>query len=137
MDWVQIKDYMLVVEKDKTIQQYSSLSLKLEENDDYALYTRHCLDDVPFIQFLQRFGIEQTKPVSLQALAVEQGAAILFTGKFYFEGYLELGEYDLWDIVLGDAVLSFTNEGDAPFSTSNTSFVEISFEMVKASRVKL
>ena len=135
MDWVQIEDYMLVVEKDKTIQQYDTL--ELEKNEYYELFTLHCLDDVPFVQFLQQFGVAQTKPVSLQALAVEQGSAIMFTGKYYFEGYLELGEYDLWDIVLGDAVLSFTNEEAAPFSASNTSFVEISFEMVKASRVKL
>ena len=135
MGWVQIEDYMLVVEKDKTIQQYGTLNL--ENNDDYVLFTRHCLDDVPFVQFLQQFGVEQTKPVFLQALAVEQGSAILFTGKFYFEGYLEIGEYDLWDLEIGDAVLSFTKEETAPFFTSNTSFVEISFEMVKASCVKL
>lgn len=135
MDWVQIENYMLVVEKDKTIQQYRTLNI--EKNDHYTLFTLHCLEDVLFIQFLQQFGVEQTKPVSLQALAVEDGAAFLFTGKFYFEGYLELGEYDLWDIVIGDAVLSFTNEGAAPFLANNTSFVEMSFEMVKASRVKL
>ena len=125
---------MHVVEKDKTIQQYDTL--KLEENEDYELFILHCLEDVPFVQFLQQLEVVQTKPISLQALAVEQGSAIMFTGKFYFEGYLELGEYDLWDIVLGDAVLSFTNEEAAPFLASNTSFVEISFEMVKASRVK-
>ena len=135
MDWLQIEDYMLVVEKDKTIQQYRNITLEL--NEDYALFTQHCLEDKPFVQFLQQFGVEQSKPVYLQALAVEQGSAIMFTGKFYFEGYLEFGEYDLWDIVIGDAVLSFTNEEAAPFSTGNTSYVEISFEIVKASRVKL
>ena len=135
MDWVQIEDYMIVVEKDKTIQNYSTPNI--EKNDDYTLFTQHCLEDVPFIQFLQQFGIEQTKPVSLQASEVEEGSAILFSGKFYFEGYLECGEYDLWDIVIGDAVFSFTNENAAPFSKGNTSFVELSFEMVKASLVKL
>ena len=135
MDWLQIEDYMIVVEKEKTLEQYRNLALEL--NEDYNLFTRYCLEDIAFVQFLQQFGVEQTKPVYLQALSVEQQTAIMFTGKFYFEGYLEFGEYDLWDIVIGDTVLSFTNEEAAPFSTGNTSYVEISFEMVKASRVKL
>jgi len=135
MDWIQLEDYMLVVEKDKTASEYKQLSL--DKSDDYTLFIEHCLDDMHFVEFLKQFGIEQTKPVSLQATMVEQGEAVLFTGKFYFEGYLEMGEYDLWDIVIGDAVLSFTKEEPAPFSTNNASFVEISFEIVKASRVKL
>lgn len=135
MDWLQIEDYMLVVEKNKTIQQYRNIALEL--NEDYDLFMEHCLDDASFGQFLQQFGVEETKPVYLQALALEQGSAILFTGKFYFEGYLEFGEYNQWDIVIGEAVLSFTNEEVAPFSIENTSYVEISFEMVKTNRVKL
>lgn len=131
MDWLQIEDYMVVVEKEKTIQQYRNITLEL--NEDYELFTRHCLEDTAFNQFLQQFGVEQSKPDYLQALVIEQGAAILFTGKFYFEGYLEFGEYDLWDIVIGDTVFSFTNEDAGPFSVENTSYVEISFEMVKTS----
>ncbi len=131
MDWLQIEDYMLVVEKENTIQQYRNLMLEL--NEDYKLFNRHCLEDSAFGQFLQQFGVEHTKPVYLQALAIEQGDSILFTGKFYFEGYLEFGEYDLWDIVIDDAVFSFTNEEAAPFSKESTSYVEISFEMVKTS----
>ena len=131
MDWLQIGDYMLVVEKDKTIQQYRNLTV--ERSEDYALFTRYCLEDTTFVQFLQQFGVEQSKPIYLQALAVEQGTVIMFTGKFYFEGYLEVGEYDLWDIVIGDTVFSFTNEDAAPFSVESTSYVEISFEMVKTS----
>ena len=87
MDWLQIEDYMIVVEKDKTIQQYRNIALEL--NEHYDLFNRHCLEDTSFVQFLQQFGVEQTKPVFLQALAVDQGTAIMFTGKFYFEGYLE------------------------------------------------
>ena len=135
MEWIQTEGYMLVVEKDKTIQHYRNISSQLSE--DYMLFTEHCLEDASFVQFIQQFGVDKTKPVSLQVSTVEQGAAILFTGKFYFEGYLEFGEYDLWDIELGDAVLSFTKEEVAPFPVHNTSYVEISFEIVKASRVKL
>ena len=135
MDWIQLENYMLIVEKDKTAHEYKQLSM--DKSDDYTLFIEHCLDDMHFVEFLKQFGIDQTKPVSLQATMVEQGEAILFTGKFYFEGYLEMGEYDLWDIVIGDAVLSFTKEEPAPFSTNNASFVEISFEIVKPSRVKL
>ncbi len=135
MDWLQIGDYMIVVEKDKTMQLYRNLNC--EQNEDYVLFMEYCSEDAPFVEFLKQFGVEHTKPYSLQATTVEQGAAILFTGKFYFEGYLELGEYDLWDIVIGDAVFSFTNEEVAPFLVGNTSFVEVSFELVKASRVKL
>ena len=135
MDWLQVENYMIVVEKDKTKEHYRNI--ELEQNEDYTLFTRHCLEDTAFVQFLQQFGVDQTKPVYLRALAVEQQTAIMFTGKFYFEGYLELGEYDLWDIVVGDAVLSFTNEDAAPFSTDNTSYVEISFEIVKTTCVKL
>jgi len=134
MDWVQIEEYMLIVEKNNTMQHYSNIKLELTE--DCALFIEYCLDDAPFVQFLEQFGIEQAKPISLQALTVEQETAILFTGKFYFEGYLEFGEYDLWDIEIGDAVLSFTNEDPAPFCVGNTSYVEISFEIVK-NRVKL
>ena len=135
MDWIQLENYMLIVEKDKTAHEYKQLSM--DKSDDYTLFIEHCLDDMHFVEYLMQFGIDQTKPVSLQATMVEQGEAILFTGKFYFEGYLEMGEYDLWDIVIGDAVLSFTKEETAPFSTNNASYVEISFEIVKVSRVKL
>lgn len=135
MDWIQVDNYMLVVEKNNTRNQYHNISSII--NDDYALFIEHCLDDTDFIEFLEQFGIEQTKPMYLQTSIVERGAAILFTGKFYFEGYLELGEYDLWDIMIGDAVLSFTKEEPAPFSADSTSFVEMSFEIVKANRVKL
>ena len=134
MDWVQIEEYMLIVEKNNTMQHYSNIKLELTE--DCTLFIEYCLGDAPFVQFLEQFGVELTKPISLQALEVEQKTAIVFTGKFYFEGYLEFGEYDLWDIKIGDAVLSFTNEEVAPFSTGNTSYVEISFEIVK-NRVKL
>ena len=135
MDWIQLENYMLVVEKDKTANQYKHLSLDM--SDDYTLFIEHCLEEVHIVEYLKQFGIEQTKPVSLQATMVEQGEAILFNGKFYFEGYLEIGEYDLWDIVIGDAVLSFTKEETAPFSTNNAPYVEISFGIVKVSRVKL
>ena len=39
MDWIQIEDYMLVVEKDKTAHEYKQLSM--DKSDDYTLFIEH------------------------------------------------------------------------------------------------
>lgn len=128
MDWIQVDGYMIVVEREKTYEQYEKLDILSSES--YQLFREHYLKNDELSTFLQQFGIAPIKPTSLESLIVEEGQAILFTGKYYFEGFLELGEYDLWDLIVGAAVFSFTQEEAAPFSSEAMSYVELSFEMV-------
>lgn len=129
MEWLQLQDYMIVALVENTKRHYEQLLP--EEKESYQLFQHYIAQDEELKSFLEQFGINPNKPSLLESYEVEQGTAHMFTGKFYFEGYLEMGEIDGWDIVCSDAVLSFTNEEPAPFEEPVTSYVEISFELIK------
>ena len=127
MDWIQVDAYMIIVEREKTFDQYEIL--EVQPFDFHHLFQAYIAND-ELANFLGQFGIDGQKPSALMSLAVEEGEGVLFTGKYYFEGYIELGEFDLWDIFIGTTVFSFTQDEAAPFSSAEASYVELSFEMV-------
>ncbi len=130
MEVIQINDWILKVERLKTVDKYSDFEF-LQNTDEARNFSLICENDwANAPEFLLQLGIDLAKPFELQATVVEAGNAVMYSGKYYFVGQVEQGEIDEWDLNVEDYCFSLTKEiEEHPFSDVLET-VEISFEVV-------
>ena len=130
MEVIQINDWILNVERSKTIDKYNNFEF-LQNTDEalnFSSIGKNNWTQAP--EFLLQLGIDLAKPFDLQATIVEDGNAVMYSGKYYFVGQVEQGEIDEWDLIIDDFCFSLTKEmQEHPFN-GTLETVEISFEVV-------
>lgn len=130
MEEVQVEDWKLKINVEKTRQAYETIPHK-NEPIEWLNYLEVCsFVDSEIIEFFERLGMDVLKPSSLSYLAVEEGTMMMYTGVYYVHGEIVAGEMDGWDLVIGQHCFSLTAVHDNVPTHMQDEIVEIGFEAV-------
>lgn len=128
MGKVQIEDWVIYIDKARTLQFYKEQ--KIEQHMNYLNYVQvSSFADFEVSQFLEQLGVDIMKPCELSSLPVE-GDMIMYSGCYYVFGEVIQGELDNWDVVIGQHCFSLTEGNSSMPEKLIGQVVEISFEVV-------
>lgn len=128
---IQIEDWLLAVDVENTKQAFEFNSYRCLSNEcrNFVQACEHHMKPV-VLEFAQQLGIDLSKPSQLEGHQVNNGAEIMYSGKYHVIGEVIDGEMDAWDIVLGEHCFSLTAEFDTVPVVMQGPVIEISFEVV-------
>lgn len=129
MEALQIEEWSLLIDEQTTKRIYEDLpSISSKVHQNFRQVMRDYTADMHM--FLERLGVDYTKPFSLQALPVDQGEKVMYSGVFYAYGAVMTGDFEAWDVTLDMFCLSLTAQFDSVPLQMGEAAIEISFEAV-------
>lgn len=128
---IQIEDWLLAVDVENTKMafEFNSYRCVSEECHNFVEACEKHMKPV-VMEFAEQLGIDLSKPSHLESHHVDNGTAIMYSGKYHIIGEVIEGEIDAWDIVLGEHCFSLTADFDMVPVVMMGSVIEISFEVV-------
>lgn len=131
MEELQVEQWYLLVDEVTTAKIYEELPFLHEGDAALSNFIQVLKYEAADMQtLLQRLGVDNRKPFQFSALPVENNTKMLYTGMFYVQGAVMMGDFDAWDVVLDMFCLSLTTDfSDMPPQMGDM-VVEISFEAV-------
>lgn len=130
MEELQIEDWLLQVDVQKTREAYFSIAYR-SEPIEWLNYIEVCsFIDPDVIEFFGRLGIDILKPSHLNYYLVEGGSMFMYTGCYHVYGEVLAGDMDGWDVVIGQHCFSLTEEFETMPEQLQGQIIEIGFEVV-------
>lgn len=128
---LKIEEWLLAVDLENTKMAVEFNSYRCI-SDACENFVKACKETIEpgVIEFADKLGIDLSKPSQLNSHPINNDAEVMYSGKYHVMGEVIEGEYDAWDIVLGQHCFSLTNDYDMVPIVMDGPVIEISFEVV-------
>lgn len=128
---LKVEEWLLAVDLENTKMAVEFNSYRCISNECVNFVTA-CSEKMEpaVLDFAEKLGIDLSKPSQLNSHLVNNDTEVMYSGKYHVIGEVIEGEYDAWDIVLGNHCFSLTNDFDMVPIVMDGPIIEISFEVV-------
>ena len=128
---LKIEEWLLAVdlENTKMAVEFNSYRCISDACVNFVAACKETIEPV-VLEFAEKLGIDLSKPSQLNSHPVNNDREVMYSGKYHVIGEVIEGEYDAWDIVIGQHYFSLTNDFDMVLIVMDGPVIEISFEVV-------
>ena len=108
---LKVEEWLLAVDLENTKMAVEFNSYRCISNECVNFVTA-CSEKMEpaVLDFAEKLGIDLSKPSQLNSHLVNNDTEVMYSGKYHVIGEVIEGEYDAWDIVLGNHCFSLTND---------------------------
>ena len=129
MKEVRIEEWLLNIDLEKTEAVYETVTEACECLSCQNFRKASLLLDEEVLHFCDVLGLDLHKPSMLNAFLVD-GNQIMYSGYYHVCGEILKGEFDEWDIVVGEHCFSLVQEESGKPNMLTAPYFQIGFEVV-------